>query len=93
MIGSVAGLLTTIAFVPQVIKILKTKDTRSIAFETCLLQEVGIFLWIIHGIVQSDTAIIIANGVTLCLTSTILVCKLASIKRKSGVMADPVDDE
>lgn len=93
MIGSVAGLLTTIAFVPQVIKILKTKDTRSIAFETCLLQVVGIFLWIIHGIVQSDTAIIIANGVTLFLTSTILVCKLASIKRKSGVMADPVDDE
>ena len=93
MIGSISGLLTTIAFVPQVIKILKTKDTRSIAFETCLLQVVGIFLWIIHGIVQSDSAIIIANGVTLSLTSTILVCKLASIKRKSGVMADPVDDE
>lgn len=93
MIGSIAGLLTTIAFVPQVIKILKTKDTRSIAFETCLLQVAGVFLWIIHGLVQSDTAIIMANVVTLCLTSIILVCKLLSRKRGVEVEADVLKDK
>ncbi|MGM0168820.1 hypothetical protein IGI39_004575 [Enterococcus sp. AZ135] len=93
MIGSIAGLLTTIAFVPQVIKILKTKDTRSIAFETCLLQVVGVFLWIIHGLVQSDFAIIMANGVTLCLTSIILVCKLISRKREAEVRTNALKEK
>ena len=84
MIGSIAGILTTFAFVPQVIKIVKTKNTEAISLQTCLLQVIGVFLWTIHGIIQSDMAILGANAVTLCLTTTILVCKIGSRKREDA---------
>lgn len=84
MIGSIAGILTTFAFVPQVIKIVKTKNTEAISLQTCLLQVIGVFLWTIHGIIQSDMAILGANAVKLCLTTTILVCKIGSRKGENA---------
>lgn len=76
MIGSVAGLLTTCAFIPQVIKVLKTKDTASISLIMYCIQVTGVCLWIIHGIRIDDTAVTLANTFTLLLSSAILFCKL-----------------
>ena len=76
MIGSIAGILTTGAFVPQVIK---TKDTKSLSLSMYLLQVIGIILWLIHGVVIKDFALMMANGVTLCLSLIIwsykIICK------------------
>ena len=63
MIGSIAGILTTLAFVPQVIKVVKTKDTSSLSLGMYSMQVVGVFLWLIHGIVIHDMALIAANSV------------------------------
>lgn len=76
MIGSIAGILTTGAFVPQVIKVIKTKDTKALSLSMYLLQVVGIILWLIHGIVIKDIALMMANGVTLCLSLIILSYKI-----------------
>lgn len=76
MIGSIAGVLTTGAFVPQVIKVIKTKDTKALSLSMYLLQVVGIILWLIHGIVIKDIALMMANGVTLCLSLIILSYKI-----------------
>ncbi|MGX7418592.1 SemiSWEET transporter [Carnobacterium gallinarum] len=76
MIGSLAGILTTVAFVPQVVKILKTKETSSISIQTCLMQVVGVFLWLIHGLFKGDVPLIAANSITLGLTLIITICKL-----------------
>lgn len=76
MIGSIAGILTTGAFVPQVIKVIKTKDTKALSLSMYLLQVVGIILWLIHGIVIKDIALMAANGVTLCLSLIILSYKI-----------------
>lgn len=76
MIGSIAGILTTLAFVPQVIKVVKTKDTFSLSLGMYSMQVVGVFLWLIHGIVIHDMALIAANSVTLCLSAVILFHKL-----------------
>ena len=76
MIGSVAGILTTGAFLPQVIKVIKTKDTKALSLSMYLLQVIGIILWLIHGIVIGDIALMMANGVTLCLSLIILVYKI-----------------
>ena len=54
MIGSIAAVLTTFAFLPQVIKVIKTKDTESIALGMYLMQVVGITLWLFHGLVIDD---------------------------------------
>lgn len=76
MIGSVAGILTTCAFIPQVIKVLKTKETASISLFMYCIQITGICLWIIHGIAVRDVAVALANTFTLLLSSIILFCKL-----------------
>lgn len=76
MIGTFAGILTTLAFVPQVIKVLKEKDTSSISLGMYCMQVTGVFLWLIHGIVINDMALLIANAITFCLAMVILVCKL-----------------
>ncbi len=76
MIGSIAGVLTTAAFLPQVIKVIKTKDTSSLSLGMYLMQVLGIFLWLVHGAVIRDMALLIANAVTFCLASIILFYKL-----------------
>lgn len=76
MIGSIAGILTTLAFVPQVIKVIKTKDTKSLSLGMYSMQIIGVFLWLLHGIVIGDMALLIANAVTFCLSLVILVHKI-----------------
>ena len=76
MIGSIAAILTTFAFLPQVIKVIKTKGTESIALCMYLMHVVGIALWLFHGLVIDDLPLIMANGVSLILSGTILYYKL-----------------
>lgn len=76
MIGSIVAILTTFAFLPQVIKVIKTKDTEFIALCMYLMQVVGIALWLFHGLVIDDLPLIMANGVSLILSVTILYYKL-----------------
>ena len=76
MIGSIAAVLTTFAFLPQVIKVIKTKDTESIARGMYLMQVLGIALWLVHGLVIQDLPLILANSVSFILSGTILVYKI-----------------
>lgn len=76
MVGFIAACLTTFGFVPQVIKVLKTKETESISLGMYVLSVTGMFLWLAHGIVQKDAALIIANSISASLAGIILFCKL-----------------
>ncbi|MCL4106739.1 UNVERIFIED_CONTAM: hypothetical protein GTU68_048183 [Idotea baltica] len=76
VIGTIAAVITTIAFLPQVIKIYKSKNTSDISLSMYLLFTSGVLLWLIYGIMIKDTPIIIANGVTLVMACAILAMKL-----------------
>lgn len=76
MIGSISAILTTFAFLPQVIKVIKSKDTESIALGMYLMQVLGIALWLAHGLVIQDLPLILANSVSFILSGTILVHKI-----------------
>lgn len=76
MFGTIAGFLTTLAFVPQVAKVVKTKHTKSLSLEMYLMQVIGVALWLSHGIAINDLALIIANSVTFCLSLIILTYKV-----------------
>lgn len=76
MIGSIAAVLTTFAFLPQVIKVIKSKDTESIALGMYLMQVVGIGLWLVHGLAIQDLPLIAANSISLILSATILAHKI-----------------
>jgi MtN3 and saliva related transmembrane protein len=71
-IGYAAATLTTLSFVPQAVKIIRTRDTDGISVEMYAAFTLGIFLWLTYGILKGDVPIIAANSVTLALASVIL---------------------
>jgi MtN3 and saliva related transmembrane protein len=76
IVGLSAGLLTTIAFVPQVVKIWKARSAKDISLPTFLVFTLGVALWLLFGILSGELPIIIWNAVTLVLTGAILVMKI-----------------
>ena len=76
IIGAIAACLTTFSFVPQVVKVIKTKDTSGISLLMYLMSCLGIFLWMVHGLMTKDSALFYANLVTFILALIILVYKL-----------------
>jgi MtN3 and saliva related transmembrane protein len=75
-IGLLAGLLTTIAFVPQVMKIYRNKSGRDISARMFTMFSIGIALWLYYGVLLQSLPIILANAVTLVLTLAILALKI-----------------
>ncbi len=76
LLGIAAGTLTTLAFVPQVVKTWRTRSTHDISLGMFLLFSTGLVLWLIYGVWIGSWPIIIANTVTLALALTILYFKL-----------------
>jgi MtN3 and saliva related transmembrane protein len=76
IIGLLAATCTTISFVPQVVQIIKTKNTKGISLGMYILFTFGIACWLIYGFYLGELPIIIANAITLVLASTILVFKI-----------------
>lgn len=76
LLGLCAGGLTTLAFVPQVLKTWRSKSGNDISLGMFLLFSTGVLLWLIYGILIDALPVIIANAVTLLLSLTVLVLKL-----------------
>ena len=75
-LGYIAGLLTTIAFLPQVIKVWRTKSTKDISIWMFLIFTTGVLLWLIYGLMIRNYSLIIANTITLILSISILIAKI-----------------
>jgi MtN3 and saliva related transmembrane protein len=75
-LGLLAGLLTTIAFVPQVLRVWRTRSTNDISLGMFVLFTVGVALWLVYGLLVDALPVVVANGVTLVLSATILGFKL-----------------
>ncbi len=74
--GYFAAILTTAAFLPQLIKTLKTKKADDISFTTLLMFIIGVMFWIIYGYKISSTPILLSNLITLILNLLILISKI-----------------
>jgi len=75
-IGALAGVLTTIAFIPQVVRTWKTGSAQDISLLTYLMFSCGLLLWLVYGILLHALPIILANGVTLSLSTSMLGLKI-----------------
>lgn len=75
-LGLVAGAMTTIAFVPQVRRTLRTGSAEDFSLVMLLLFISGVALWLVYGLVAGLTAVTLANAATLLLTLPILWIKL-----------------
>jgi MtN3 and saliva related transmembrane protein len=74
--GYVAATLTTLAFVPQAIKTIRSRDTQSISLGMYVVFTIGIGFWLLYGIALDSLPMIVSNVVTFALSATILVLKL-----------------
>jgi MtN3 and saliva related transmembrane protein len=74
--GYVAAFCTTVAFVPQVLRVWGTRSTEDISLRMFLVLVTGLCLWLAYGFGKGEVPIIVANGATLLLAGTILSFKL-----------------
>lgn len=75
IIGFVAGGLSALLFIPQIIKILKERSTREISTLTCIIGVVSSGLWLWYGILNSHISMIIMNAISTLITAILLLCK------------------
>lgn len=78
ILGFAAAFLTTAAFLPQAVKVYRTKKTEDLSVGLFGLLFVGVFLWFIYGLMINSYPVIIANAVTLVLVGYILIVKIRS---------------
>ena len=76
ILGFVAGTLTTVSFLPQVIKIWKSKSTKDISLVMYIILAIGAVLWSVYGIILKALPIIIVNIIILVLACIILALKI-----------------
>lgn len=84
IVGEIAGTLTTLAFLPQVIKTWRTRSTEDISLTMFLMFCTGVALWLIYGVLLGSLPLIVSNVVTLALAGIILGLKLRSVWERRG---------
>ena len=72
LIGFAAAFLTTIAFIPQVIQVWKSKSVEGLSLTTYIIFIIGVFLWFLYGLSIGSLSMIIANFITVLLASVII---------------------
>lgn len=88
VIGLAAGLITTMGFVPQVVKGYRSGSMEDVSLSMPLVLMLGMGLWLVYGLFLNDLPIILWNAVSIALNAVMVFLKLRSDrKRKKG--ADP----
>lgn len=77
-VGLLAGALTTISFLPQAVKIFRTKSAKDISLHAFAILDIGTFIWILYGFGINSIPVIATNVFTFLLVSAIVILKLKS---------------
>ena len=80
LLGLTAGFITTMGFVPQVIKGYRTSSMKDVSLTMPVLLMVGLSLWLLYGLVLQDLPIILWNAVAMILNGTLVLLKVRSIR-------------
>ena len=80
-LGLVAAFCTTFSFVPQVWKILKSKNADGISLPMYSIFTVGVTLWMIYGFITKDLAVFLANAITFVLALSVLTLTIMQRKK------------
>jgi MtN3 and saliva related transmembrane protein len=81
LLGFAAGAMTTISFVPQVIKAWRTRRCEDLSWGMLLSFTAGVVLWLAYGLVQHEAPIIATNAVTLVLVLMLIAMKVRFASR------------
>ena len=83
-LGLLAAFFTTIANIPQAIKVIKTRDVKSLSAATYAMLFIGMLLWVAYGIIRNDLPIILANSIAGALCGIILAMKIICRKQANA---------
>ena len=75
-IGFISATFTTVAFIPQVVRVWKTKSARDVSLGMYALFNTGVALWLWYGLLIDSWPVIAANSITLLLAGAVMVMKL-----------------
>ncbi len=75
-LGFLAGFLTTVAFIPQLIRAIRSRSTKDLSLPMFLIFTTGVLFWLMYGMAIRSAPVIAANGVTLVLAGAIVVLKI-----------------
>jgi MtN3 and saliva related transmembrane protein len=84
MLGFLAGLLTTVGFIPQIIKGYRTKRMEDVSLLMPLVLGVGMLLWLFYGISLENLPIILWNAIAFALNIAVVVLKLRYAKNRDA---------
>ncbi len=76
LIGLIAAICTTCSFLPQVIKIVRSKKTTDVSLLMYAILTTGLFLWLIYGLILHDFPLIFSNSISLALSACVLLLKI-----------------
>ncbi|WP_230531597.1 SemiSWEET transporter [Microvirga roseola] len=76
ILGFAAAILTTVCWLPQALRTIRTKDTKSLSLVTQGAFTLGVGLWLVYGVLAGNAPIIFANAITFVLVALILALKL-----------------
>ena len=82
VLGLVAGGITSVAMMPQLIKVIKEKNAEDISVVMLLVLITGLSLWVWYGILQNELPIILSNSFSVLVNITLLICCM-KFKKKS----------
>lgn len=81
ILGIVAGFLTSIAMIPQLIKVIKEKNVEDLSWVMILVLICGLSLWVWYGFIQDELPIIISNAFAVLVNLTLFICYLLFRKK------------
>jgi MtN3 and saliva related transmembrane protein len=79
-IGTLAAVLTSLSYVPQVKKAWPSGSTKDLSLRMLAVLTTGLILWICYGLLKGDWIIVLANSVGAALSGTVLCCKLRDMQ-------------
>lgn len=82
ILGNLAAFLTTMSFLPQAVKTIRSKNTRQLSLPMYVMFVSGVALWLFYGIMKNQLPIILGNAVTLVFAGIILAYKLRDVNRR-----------
>jgi MtN3 and saliva related transmembrane protein len=90
-VGAAAAVLTTLCWLPQALRVIRTRDARAISFSGYLTFAIGLAFWLAYGVLLGSLPLIGANVISLVLVTVILSMKLRHVSHEAYFRSRPPD--
>ncbi|AZA56558.1 hypothetical protein EG349_16880 [Chryseobacterium shandongense] len=82
ILGIIAGILTSVSMIPQLVKVLKEKNAEDLSWTMILVLISGLSLWVWYGFIKDELPIILSNAFAVIVNIILLICCMIYKKSK-----------